>query len=43
MMAKAWYSIAQFYGIRLKSIIRKNPQLMVRQYQVRVGDEIRIY
>lgn len=28
------YSIAQFYGIRLKSIIRKNPQLMVRQYQV---------
>lgn len=37
------YSIAQFYGIRLKSIIRKNPQLMVRQYQVRVGDEIRIY
>lgn len=37
------YSIAQFYGIRLKSIIRKNPQLERSQYQVRVGDEIRVY
>lgn len=37
------YSIAQFYGIRLKSIIKKNPQLEKRQFQVRVGDEIRIY
>lgn len=37
------YSIAQFYGIRLKSLIKKNPQLARTQYQVRVGDEIRVY
>lgn len=37
------YSIAQFYGVRLKSIIKMNPQLSRTQYQVRVGDEIRVY
>lgn len=37
------YSIAQFYGIRLKSLIKKNPQLYSRQYQVRIGDELRVY
>lgn len=37
------YSIAQFYGVRLKSIIKKNPKLIPRQFQVRVGDEIRVY
>lgn len=37
------YSIAQFYGIRLKSIIKMNPQLAAKQYQVTVGDELRVY
>lgn len=37
------YSVAQFYGIRLKSLIKKNPYLYSRQYQVRVGDELRVY
>lgn len=37
------YGIAQFYGVRLKSLIKKNPQLARSQYQVRVGDEIRVY
>lgn len=37
------YSIAQFYGVKLKSVIKKNPQLERNGWQVRVGDEIRIY
>lgn len=37
------YDIAQFYGIRLKSIIKMNPQLQRNDYQVRIGDEIRVY
>lgn len=37
------YDIAQFYGVRLKSLIKKNPQLARSQYQVHVGDEIRVY
>lgn len=37
------YNIAQTYGVKLKSVIRKNPWLASRDYQVRVGDEIRIY
>lgn len=37
------YGIAQFYGVRLKNIIKMNPQLARNKYQVRVGDEIRVY
>lgn len=37
------YSIAQNYGIRLKSIVKMNPQLKRTDYQVRIGDELRIY
>lgn len=41
--SESLYDIAQTYGIRLKSIIKKNPQLERRGYQVRIGDEIRVY
>lgn len=37
------YSIAQTYGIRLKSLVKKNPQLRRSGYRVCEGDKIRIY
>ena len=35
------YTIAQKYGIRLKSLYKKNR--MSPDYQLRVGDRIRVY
>lgn len=37
------YTIAQLYGVRLKSLVKMNPQLAMADYQVRVGDRIRVY
>lgn len=35
------YSIAQQYGIRLKSLYKKNH--LEPDYQIRVGDKLRVY
>jgi LysM repeat protein len=38
---ESMYSIAQFYGIRLKSLYKKND--LTPDYQIRVGDTLRVY
>ena len=38
---ESMYSIAQRYGIRLKSLYKKNH--LSPDYQVRVGDTLRVY
>jgi len=38
---ESMYSIAQFYGIRLKSLYRKNS--LSPDYQIRPGDRLRVY
>lgn len=37
------YLISQLYGIRLKNLIKMNPWLKDKDYQVRVGDVLRVY
>lgn len=38
---ESMYSIAQYYGIRLKSLYKKNH--LTPDYQIRVDDELRVY
>ena len=38
---ESMYSIAQLYGIRLKSLYKKNH--LTPDYQIRVGDRLRVY
>ena len=38
---ESMYSIAQFYGMRLKSLYKKND--LTPDYQIRVGDSLRVY
>ena len=35
------YSIAQFYGMKLKSLYKKND--LTPDYQIKVGDTLRVY
>lgn len=37
------YTIAQCYGIRLKSLMKMNKRLAEKDWQVTVGDQIRVY
>lgn len=36
------YLVAQLYGVRLESLMRMNPQLERRGWQVKVGDQLRV-
>lgn len=38
---ESMYSIAQLYGIRLKSLYKKNH--LEPDYQIRVGDRLKVY
>lgn len=38
---ESMYSIAQFYGMKLKSLYKKND--LTPDYQIRVGDSLRVY
>lgn len=43
LTSMSFYDIAQMYGIRLKSLMKMNPQLATRDYKLRIGDAVRIY
>ena len=38
---ESMYSIAQFYGMKLKSLYKKND--LTPDYQIKVGDTLRVY
>ena len=38
---ESMYSIAQYYGIRLKILYKKNH--LTPDYQIHVGDELKVY
>jgi LysM repeat protein len=38
---ESMYSIAQMYGIRLKSLYKKNK--LDKDYEIRVGDKLKVY
>lgn len=41
--AVSMYDVAQQYGIKLKSLMKMNPQLAKRDYHLRIGDFVRIH
>lgn len=39
----SFYEVSQKYGIRLKNLMKMNPQLAAKGYKLKVGDFVRIY